>query len=175
MELIDFAEKRGEEAAKFSLATMDINRARAHTLLSLLLGGAGAGVVLALSQHSLERPLLTVLAFAVSLWWFGLAAWLAVRGLRTSPVRPWAGGGSRILRKGAQWQNYAKEILAEGGVHEDYLTNLRVQELELMDDAVAEYRIASTQCGAALDTAYLVAALTPLPMVAAWALYRFFG
>lgn len=35
MELIDFAEKRGEEAAKFSLATMDINRARAHTLLSL--------------------------------------------------------------------------------------------------------------------------------------------
>lgn len=42
MELIDFAEKRGEEAAKFSLATMDINRARAHTLLSLLLGGAGA-------------------------------------------------------------------------------------------------------------------------------------
>ena len=108
MELIDFAEKRGEEAAKFSLATMDINRARAHTLLSLLLGGAGAGVVLALSQHSLERPLLTVLAFAVSLWWFGLAAWLAVRGLRTSPVRPWAGGGAATTPAGAPPQPPAR-------------------------------------------------------------------
>ena len=41
MELIEFAEKRGEEAAKFSLATLELARARAHNLLVLLLGGEG--------------------------------------------------------------------------------------------------------------------------------------
>lgn len=174
MELIDFAEKRGEEAAKFSLATMDVNRARAHMLLNLLLGGAGAVVVLAAAQ-SAARPWFVVLAGSAGLWWFGLAAWLAVRALRTNSVRTWSGEGQRILRKGAEWQRYAKAVLAEGGDFKEPLLSLREQELELMADATAEYRLASTQCAAALDRVYLLASLTPLVMLAAWALYYFLG
>lgn len=174
MELIEFAEKRGEEAAKFSLATLDVGRARAHNLLNLLLGGAGAVVMLALSQGA-TRPWLVVVAGTLAVWWFGLAAWLAVRGLRTSPVRTWAGEGKRILRKGAEWQAYAKEVLAEGGQPKDALLSLRERELELMAEASEEYRIASTQCAAALDRVYLLAALTPLPVLVVGGIYCFFG
>lgn len=174
MELIEFAERRGEEAAKFSLATLDAVRARAHNLLGLLLGGAGAVVVLALSQGA-AKPWLTWVASAVALWWFALAAWLAVRGLRTSPVRTWAGEGARILRKAAEWEGYARKVLAEGGLFKDPLLSLREQELELMAEASAEYREASTRCAAALDLVYLLSALTPLPVLAAALLYRFLG
>lgn len=174
MELIEFAEKRGEEAAKFSLGTLDVGRARAHNLLVLLLGGAGAMVGLVMA-HGAARPLVALLGGVVAVWWFGLAAWLAVRGLRTSPVRTWAGEGARILRKGAEWEKYEADTLAEGGQPNPALLSLRRQELELMADAAAEYRSASTQCAAALDCVYLLAALTPLPMLLVWSVSYFWG
>lgn len=174
MELIEFAEKRGEEAAKFSLATLELARARAHNLLVLLLGGAGSLAALALAQEN-THPRLTVFAVTVALCWFGLAAWLAVRGLRTSPVRTWAGEGKRILRKGAEWQRYVDDVVAEGGLPQDALLLLRKQELELMADASEEYRAASTQCATALDHAYVFAALTPYPALLLVGVYQLLG
>jgi len=173
MELIEFAEKRGEDAAKFSLSTLDVARVRAHNLLVLLLGGAGAMVGLVIANSAM-RPWVLLLGGVAAVWWFGLAAWLAVRGLRTSPARTWAGIGARILRKGEEWQKFEAESIAEGGQPKAALLALREQELSLMADAADEYRAASTQCAAALDSAYLLAALTPVPMLLAWVVGYFF-
>lgn len=164
MELIEFAERQGEEAAKFSLATLDFNRARCHTLLVLLLGGAGGAIGVAVAAGA--GSLMAVAAVAASLWWFGLAAYLAVRGLRTSPVRSWTSEGPSVLRKAQEWRAYAAQVAEGGGEPLDALLSLREQQLRVQQAAAEEYRAASTQSAKALDQAYLLAALTPLPIAA---------
>lgn len=65
MEILDFAEQQGQRAAAFSLATLDANRQRSHSLLVLLLGGAGAMGGLALGMAP-GNALLTLAAFSVA-------------------------------------------------------------------------------------------------------------
>ena len=55
MELLDYAEQQGQEAAKFSLATLERARARCHQFLVLLLGGAGAFAGVGLTQWGAHR------------------------------------------------------------------------------------------------------------------------
>ena len=174
MELIEYAERSGQQQALFSLATLDGIRQRCHALLVLLLGGAGAAAVLALGSSG--KPWLAVATAAVAVYWFGIAAYLAVRGLRTSPVRSWASRGTHVMAKAEAWQAYAADLVGEGAAPVDAMYKLRAQELEVMADAASGYIAASTQGAGALDRAYLLAAGTPLVVATALAVaYRFWG
>lgn len=174
MDLIDFAEKQGEAQVLFSLSTLEFNRQRCHALLVLLLGGAGGALVLAAGVST--RPWVGMVACSAALWWFGIAAYLSVHGLRTSPIRSWALKGDVVMRKAQEWQVYSQQVQAEGGAPVDAFVKLREQHLQVMAYAAAEYITASTQSAIALDRAYLLAALTPLPMGGAALLaYRFLG
>lgn len=173
MELIEFAEKQGEEAVKFSLSTLELNRARCHTLLALLLGGAGA--MAGLGIHAGAKPWVPWLALSVSVWWFALAAYLALRGLRTSPVWSWTSEGVSVLKKAQEWQAYTAEVAQEGSVPPDAFAKLREQQLGVQQAAAEQYRLASTQSARALDHTYLLSAFTPLSLLAGALLYRFLG
>jgi len=160
MGVLDFAESQGKLAAAFSLANLDFNRQRAHALLVLLLGGAGAMGGLAISQAS--DLCVAVAAWSMSLWWFACAAWLALRALRTQPIRSWAGEGWPLIEKAREFDDYVKQSAIEGGVVLDTLTLLREAQLRKMQKAADEYRVASTIAAIALDQAYKAAALTPM-------------
>lgn len=159
MDVLDFAESQGKLAAAFSLANLDLNRQRAHALLVLLLGGAGAMGGLAISQAS--NQWIFVAAWSMSLWWFACAAWLALRALRTQPIRSWAGEGWPLVEKAREFDHYVKQSAIEGVVL-DTLTLLRETQLRKMQGAADEYRVASTIAAVALDQAYKAAALTPI-------------
>lgn len=173
MELIEFAEKQGETAVRFSLSTLELNRARCHTLLALLLGGAGA--MAGLGIQAAAKSWMPWLALCVSVWWFVLAAYLALRGLRTSPVWSWTSEGVTVLKKAQEWQAYAREVAQEGGTPPDAFVKLREQQLGVQQSAAEQYRLASTQSARALDLTYLLAACTPLALLAGALLYRFWG
>lgn len=174
MGLIEFAEKQGEEAAKFSLATLEQARARCHQLLVLLLGGAGALAGVGLAQVAQNRWM-AVAALAVALWWFAAAAWVVLRGLRSSPVRSWSQQGTTILELHAKWQRYATELVQEGKPAIDVMTEVRTSALRNMRDSADEYRTASTYAAHALDQAYAVTAFTPLPLLLVAIAANYFG
>ncbi len=50
MELLDYVEEQGRRNAAFSVETLELMNKRAHTLLTLLLAGAGATGTMALAQ-----------------------------------------------------------------------------------------------------------------------------
>lgn len=163
MDVLDFAEQQGQKAAAFSLATLEFNRQRAHALLVLLLGGAGAMGGLAISQAALLW--VAAAAGSVALWWFACAAWLALRALRTQPIRTWAGEGWPLVEKAREFEAYVKQATLEGEVVPDALTLLREAQLRKMQAAANEYRDASTIAAIALDQAYKAAAFTPVAPV----------
>jgi len=176
MDVLDFAESQGRLAAAFSLANLDLTRQRAHALLVLLLGGAGAMGGLAISQAS--APWVALAAGGVSLWWFACAAWLALRALRTKPIRSWAGEGWPLIEKARELDDYVKQSAAEGKEVSGTLTLLREVQLRKMQRAADEYRAASTLAASALDQAYKAAAFTPVVPVFALGLLwcaRYFG
>lgn len=174
MELIEFAEKQGEEAAKFSLATLEQARARCHQLLVLLLGGAGALAGVGLAQLAQNRWVAAA-ALAVALWWFGVAAWVALRGLRSSPVTAWAHEGVTVLDMHEKWQAYNGELAQEGKPAIDVLTEVRRASLRDMQVSAEQYRTASTYAARSLDQAYVVTALTPVPLFLVALLAAYFG
>ena len=174
MELIEFAEQQGQEAAKFSLATLDGARLRCHQFLVLLLGGAGAlsGVGLAQLPQNLWVALA---ALAAALWWFSVAAWVAVRGLRSSPVSAWAHEGTTVLAMQSKWDAYNAALAQEGKPSIDVLTEVRRSTLRSMQASAEQYRTASTYAARALDQAYVATAFTPAPLLLAALLANYFG
>lgn len=175
MEILDFAEAQGQRAAAFSAATLEISRQRANALLVLLLGGAGAMGGVAISQAA-AHGCAAIAAACVAAWWFALAAWLALRALRTQPVRSWAGDGWALLEHAKLLDAYVKQAVLDGQTTADTLTLLREMELRKAQKALNEYRIASTAAAAALDQAYKGAALTPVALALmlglVWGAYR---
>ena len=176
MDVLDFAEQQGQRSAAFSVATLDVNRQRANALLVLLLGGAGAMGGVAISQAAAHGwPALA--AACVAVWWFALAAWLAMRALRTQPVRSWAGDGLGLVEHAKLLDAYVKQEVLNGSAVADVLTLLREMELRKAQKALDEYRAASTAAAVALDQAYKGAALTPMALALMlglfWGVYRF--
>lgn len=169
MEVIEFAESQGQEAAKFSLVTLEQARTRCHQFLVLLLGGAGALAGVGISQWGSNR-IAALMAAAVALWWFATAAWLALRGLRSSPVRSWTYQGVTVLELEQQWTAYAAEVSKDGAAPVDVLAEVRRSALRAMETSAEQYRTASTYAARALDQAYVICALTPVPIAVA---YRF--
>lgn len=163
MELLDYVEDQGRRNAVFSLETLELMSKRAHTLLTLLLGGAGASGTVALAQLGPAgvRWVLWPLA-AVSVWWFALAAWVAVKGLRTREVRAPAGAPGALLKHFEALRHYSRSAAMEGAQDMDALEELRRDELATLDETAKAYRQASSTVAAALDAAYVGAAATPL-------------
>lgn len=161
MDVLDFAELQGQRSVAFALANLDLSRQRSHALLVLLLGGAGAMSGVAISQAA-AGMWVSVAAGSIALWWFALAAWLAMRALRTQVVRSWAGEGWPLVEHAKSLDDYVKQAAIEGETVPDTLTLLREMELRKALSASAEYRVASTIAAAALDQAYKGAAFTPV-------------
>lgn len=161
-EVLEFAEKQGHEAAKFSLATLELARARCHQLVMLLFGGAGALLGLAIGQYGANRTA-AVLAGVVAVWWFLVAAWVLMRGLKSAPVRSWAQTGVTVLELERQWQGYAQEAAKEeGAAAVNVAHEVRQSALRNAAGAAEEYREASTLAARALDQALMACAATPL-------------
>lgn len=177
MEILDFAEKQGQRSAAFSLETLELMSKRATTLLTLLLGGAGATGAYALGQIGKPGSLWALCALgAVSLWWFSLAAWVTVCAMKTQVVSAPAGGGLALLEQAKKYDDYIKQAKIEGESPADCLTLLREMELRILMKSQDGYRNASALTARALDVAYIGAAATPAFAVAglaiAWLLAR---
>lgn len=169
MDLLDYAEAQGRRNADFSLQTLELLSKRAHALLVLLLGGAGAAGGVALARLDMAGAAMVVAGLgAVSLWWFALAAVLAFCALPTREVRAPAGVGWVLLEHArGPLADYAKQVAVEGGAEgvkgaTDALTLLRESELRVLQETGAQYRAASTAMARAIDGVYRTAALTPL-------------
>lgn len=159
MDEIELAEYNSREAAAFGLEGLTQARNKAHQLLMLLLGGGAALAAFGLDLLEGE-PLQAVAALAVSVAWFCLAMDVSVRGLRSAPVRSWA--STVVLTKHQEWLKYNDELLAEGQSPVDPVRAQRRQLVDLRVEAIEGYREASTRAHAAIDRAYLGAALSPL-------------
>lgn len=179
MDVLDYAEAQGRRNADFSLQTLELLSRRAHALLVLLLGGAGAAGGVALARLDVAGAALVVAGLGVvSVWWFALAAMLAFGALPTRDVRAPAGVGWVLLQHArGPLADYAKQAaveraaagLADGG---DVLALLRESELRVLQETAAQYRDASTAVARVLDRVYRAAALTPLLVGVALALVR---
>ncbi|MFC7408736.1 hypothetical protein [Hydrogenophaga atypica] len=156
---IDVAEFNSREAAKFSLANLDVVRTRAHQLLLLLLGG-GAGM----GALGLERwhasPVLAGALLGAALLWFVLARQVARQGLVSSPVKAWAQAG--LVEHYGEWQRFNAELAHEGKPTIDPLAELRKASLRATDRAAADYRTASAAAYAVVDNAYKSMVTTPV-------------
>lgn len=167
---IELAEYNSREAAAFSLEGLNLARAKAHQLLLVLLGGGAALAAYGLGLLAAE-PMKALAALAVAVLWFCLAMDVAVRGLRSAPVRSWA--STSVLDQYARWAVYSVELVAEGQPLINALEEQRRELVALRVQAIEEYRAASTLANAAIDRAYLGAALSPLwagfAVLLAWA------
>ncbi|HEY5582562.1 MAG TPA: hypothetical protein VIK56_15635 [Rhodoferax sp.] len=174
MEILDFAEAQGQRNAAFSLETLELMSKRAHALLSLLLGGAGAAGAYALGQIGKPGGAWSLGALgAVSLWWFVLAAWVALRALRTQEVRAPACDGQALVEHARALDDYIKQAKYEGESPADVLTLLREGELMTLQKTADDYRSASKSIAQALDRAYLWIAITPVGALWGLALVRY--
>lgn len=173
MELLDYVEEQGRRNAAFSLETLELMNKRAHTLLTLLLAGAGATGTMALAQLGPGGARWVLWpAAAVSMWWFALAAWVAVKALRTREVRAPAGEPGALLKHFEELHHFARSAALDRAQELDALEELRRDELHTLDATAHGYRQASTAVAGALDKAYLGAAVTPLLAVAALCMAR---
>lgn len=172
MQEIDYLEDQARRNAAFSLDNLDKINQRAQGLLTLLLGGAGGAGVYALGQLGKAEAVQVVWALAsLSLWWFGLAALLAVRAVPTREVRAPANDGLTLLRQlQGPFTEYVKVATAAGESPRDAFTLVREAELKVLHDTAAIYRNASSGIAAVLDKAYLCMAASPVaPALALWA------
>lgn len=164
MEELAYLEEAGRRNAAFSLDTLDKLNQRANALLTLLLGGAGGAGAYALGQIDKAAGLWVVAPLvALSLWWFVLAAWVAMRAVPTREVRAPAGSGYALLQylQGPLAQ-YVKTEIAAGREPKDAFTLLREAELSTVHETAAIYRQASDGIATVLDRVYIGAAASPV-------------
>lgn len=163
MDVLEFAEQQGKQAAAFSLDGVELMNKRAQTLLTMLIAGAGAAGAYALGQLSASGSLWVLCALgAVSLWWFVLAAWVAWRVLPSHEVIAPAHSAQDILAQAVAYDDYIKQARSEGETPADCLTLLRQMEIRLQDKAIESYRALSVRTAVSLDRVYRAAACTPI-------------
>ncbi len=164
MEPLDYIEAQAQKSAAFSLETLELMTKRAYALLTLFLAGAGTAGTFALNQLAKSEGRFVMWALgAVSLWWFCLAAWVALRALQSREVRPPANSGADLLSYlQGPLADYCKELEAEGQAQPSGLALLREGEIKVLAQTAKQYTAASTQIATALDAAYRGAICTPL-------------
>lgn len=169
MDELTFLEDQARRNAAFSLDNLDKLNQRVNALLALLLGGAGGAGAYALGQIGKPGSVWMLSALgALSIWWFILAAWVAMRAMRTREVRAPANDGLALLRHlRGPLMDYINQARQAGESPKDGLTLLREGELEVLHDTAAIYRAASDSIATVLDRVYVCAAASPvMPVVA---------
>ena len=175
MEVLDFVELQSQRSAAYSIGGMESMRTQAHTVLGLLLGGAGAAGVYALGQIGKPGALWAIYALgAVSMWWFYLAGRLAHGALRTDEVSGPANRGGALWAQIKLYQTYAAEVQAEGGPAVDALQLLREMEIRTAQACAESHALVSTRAADALDKCYRYATYTPIWAMVALAVAGFF-
>lgn len=175
MEVLDFVETQAQRSAAFSIAGLEAMRARAHTVLSLLLAGAGASGTYAMGQIGKPGGIWILAGLgAASAWWFILAGRLAVGALRTVQVSGPASRGADLQAQAKRYDTYVKEVEAEGGPPEHTIDLLRAMEVRISQQCAESHSAASTAAANALDRCYLHAAFTPLFVAAGLGIAGFF-
>ncbi len=174
---LDWLEREAERLAAFTFETHELLTKRAHALLTLLLAGAGAAGGAALSAAGQpERAAVLVGLGAVSVWWFALAAVLALRTLRTREVRaPAAMPATWLNLLKTDVARYVRECEIEGAAPVDGLRWAREKRLGRVEEAIVEVRQSCALLADHLDGAYLRAAATPVVAAAALALAHWLG
>lgn len=162
---IDFLEDQARRNAAFSLDNLDKINQRAQGLLTLLLGAAGGAGVYALGQLGKPGAVQVLWALAaLSLWWFGLAARLALRAVPTREVRAPANDGLALLEHlQGPLATYVTTATAAGEKPQDAFALLRKGELRVLHDTAGIYRAASSAIAGELDCVYLYLAASPVP------------
>ncbi|WP_092002930.1 hypothetical protein [Polaromonas sp. OV174] len=167
MDSLDYIEAQAGKNAAFRLETMELLNKRGHAMLALLLGGAGAAGAYALGRLGQPDALWSFSALVpVALWWFGLAAWVAVKICRTQELYPPTNEPQKLLEyMEGPLEVYRAELTAEGRQPESALVMLRRSELLSRQSRIDGYVKNNMTVAARLDRAYLCAAATPV-----WAL-----
>jgi hypothetical protein len=140
-----YVEAQAQKLSAFRLETMELLSKRAHTLVTLLLGGGGALAAFAISL--LEKKVeswLYVGVFAAAAWLFMIAALATLKCLRTLEVVP-PGFNPRGL--------LASPLPVD---------ELRRWALESLDGRMQGWAQRNNSQALWLDRAYLAAAVTPL-------------
>jgi hypothetical protein len=105
---------------------------------------------------------------SLSLWWFGLAAWLALRAVSPREVRAPANSGYILLQQlRGPMADYAKTQSKPEDSASLALTLLREAELENLHETASKYRAASKAIAGELDLIYRCAAASPLCILVA--------
>lgn len=162
MNALDYIEREGQANMAQHQAQYAVLMQRAQAVLLLLLGGGGALGGLALQQWvagALSAPLLVALA-AGALWWFVLAG--AAAAVMRSRKLPAAHN-----EPGNLWRAFEQIRHAEGRGDAAALAQLRVRELQGLQQRVQQLRAVSNRVARWLNHIVMAAAATPLVVGAA--------
>lgn len=166
MEPIDYIERETTRTLGLLMAEYAASHERVYKLLTLLIGGAGALGSYALTRLS-APPLQWAPLLALTAWWFGVAAYLMVRGVQSH----WLGWGGTpnvlcgsFVQKGG---DFGADRLQENQLA---LTNTRLEELAAHQERIVAYGKACSARARAMDAAYWAAAASPLPALATLAM-----
>lgn len=164
MESIDYIEAQASKNAAFRLETMELLNKRGHAMLVLLLGGAGAAGAYALGRLGQPGGVWSFCALApIALWWFGLAAWGAVKVCSTQEIYPPTNEPRKLLDYlEGPLEVYRAELTSEGQQPEAALVLLRRHELLSLQKRIDGYVQNNSTVAARLDRVYLCAAGTPI-------------
>lgn len=177
MDELTYLEDQARRYAAFSLDSMDRLGARATTMLTLTLGGAGSAGAYALGQIGKPDAVWVLAALgALSLWWFGLAAIIALGAMPARTVRPPANDAHALLRHlRGPLADYAAQTSQASGQAIDALTQLREGELANLSATAADYRAQNAKVARVMDWVYRCAAASPAPALLALGGVKVFG
>lgn len=164
MDALDYIEAQASKNAAFRLETMELLNKRGHAMLALLLGGAGAAGAYALGRLGQSDAMLSLSALGpIAVWWFGLAAWVAMKVCRTQEIYPPTNEPQKLIEYlEGPLEVYRAELTAEGQQPEAALVMLRRGELLSLQKRIDGYVKNNIAVAAQLDKAYLCAAATPV-------------
>ena len=155
MEKLDFIEAQAKTLTAFRLETMELLNKRAHTLITLQLGGGGALASLAATLIEKSAPCWVVLGLVTAavglLLLAAIGAWLC---LFTAPIVP-PGNTPKNL--------YESELEVD---------DLRAAELSGLQQRQADWGDRNWRLGLALNWLYLATCVVPLVAIVVSAVAR---
>lgn len=170
MEAIDFVEKQAIANGTARLDALETLNKRAHTLATLLLGGAGAMGTFALGQWpKVDGPLTAVPLLGASVWCFLVAGWVVVRCMQTRALYP-------LHNEPATLQALLLEVRSVvefRGNDDAILLEARWREVGRVGGAIRSIDEANAAVARALNWAYRGAVVTPLAALVGWVGYRY--
>lgn len=160
-EFLGYVEQKSAATLAVVSQAYDDLHARASNLATLLAGGAGAVGAMALDRlGAVDARLISWVPLALlSITWFGIAGFAALRGLSSRTVS--AGNGMKNIGR------YYEDCVASHGI-DKALEMTRREELRKGQERISGYIDACNARAGTLDAAYRMIVLSPVvPAVAA--------